>query len=130
MKYLGILIVSIEYLIKLYHIKRDSTSRCRTNCITSSKRKTSRAGIANLKFVDEGNDCIYARYGRFTRGIAVSSAVDVDKWLRKEVDMECVTPSQPVPILPGESLNIEGVLEKTEEVWLRNTEPSASVVHA
>ena len=47
------------------------------------------------------------------QGIAFSSAVNVDKCLRKEVDMECVAPSHPVPIPPGESLDIEGVLEKT-----------------
>ena len=39
------------------------------------------------------------------RGVAFFSAVDVD--------MECVTPSQSVPIPPGMSLNIEDALEKT-----------------
>jgi DNA polymerase gamma 1 len=47
------------------------------------------------------------------QGVAFFSAVDIDKVLRKEVDMPCVTPSQPVPIAPGESLNIEDVLSKT-----------------
>lgn len=47
------------------------------------------------------------------QGVAFFSAVDVDKVLRKEVDMPCVTPSHPDPIPPGESLDISKVLEKT-----------------
>jgi DNA polymerase gamma 1 len=47
------------------------------------------------------------------QGVAFFSAVDVDQVLRKEVFMPCVTPSQPTPIPPGESLDIVGVLEKT-----------------
>jgi hypothetical protein len=31
--------------------------------------------------------------------------------------MECGAPSQPLPIPPRESLNIEGVLEKTRGSW-------------
>lgn len=41
------------------------------------------------------------------------SAVDVDFVLRKEVDMDCVTPSQPTPLPHGESLDMKGVLDKT-----------------
>ncbi|KAF7976646.1 hypothetical protein HWV62_5969 [Athelia sp. TMB] len=47
------------------------------------------------------------------QGVAFFSAVDVDTVLRKEVDMPCVTPSQPHPIPSGESLNIAQVLERT-----------------
>ena len=44
---------------------------------------------------------------------AFFSAVDVDHVLRKEVDMSCLTPSNPVAISPGESLNINQVLDLT-----------------
>ncbi|KAF8895021.1 gamma DNA-directed DNA polymerase [Gymnopilus junonius] len=47
------------------------------------------------------------------QGVAFFSAVDIDHVLRKEVDMPCVTPSQPNPIPPGESLDILKVLSKT-----------------
>ncbi len=47
------------------------------------------------------------------QGVVFFSAVDVDWVLRKEVDLPCVTPSQPDPIAPGESLNIVQILEKT-----------------
>lgn len=53
------------------------------------------------------------------QGVAFFSAVDVDRVLRKEVDMPCVTPSQPMPIPSGESLDILKVLEKTGGGTLR-----------
>jgi DNA polymerase gamma 1 len=54
------------------------------------------------------------------QGVAFFSAVDVDKVLRKEVDMPCVTPSQPEPIPSGESLNITQILEQTNggSLWV------------
>jgi len=53
------------------------------------------------------------------QGVAFFSAVDVDNVLRKEVDMPCVTPSQPISIPPGESLDISKILEKTKGGTLR-----------
>lgn len=44
------------------------------------------------------------------QAVAYFSAVDIDSVLRKEVDMDCVTPSHPTPIPPGESLTIEQLL--------------------
>lgn len=43
---------------------------------------------------------------------AYFSAVDIDHVLRKEVDMDCVTPSHPNPIPHGESLNMSQLLAK------------------
>ncbi|CAB4254863.1 similar to Saccharomyces cerevisiae YOR330C MIP1 Catalytic subunit of the mitochondrial DNA polymerase [Maudiozyma barnettii] len=45
---------------------------------------------------------------------AFFSAVDIDKVLRKEVDMDCITPSNPVAIPHGESLDIQTLLSKPE----------------
>lgn len=44
---------------------------------------------------------------------AFFAEVDVDHVLRKEVSDPCVTPSQPTPILPGESMSIAQILEHT-----------------
>jgi len=41
------------------------------------------------------------------------SAVDIDHVLRKEVNMDCVTPSQPIPIPHGVSQDIEKTLQET-----------------
>jgi DNA polymerase gamma 1 len=43
---------------------------------------------------------------------AFFSAVDIDTVLRKEVDMDCVTPSNPIPIPHGESIDITNLLAK------------------
>jgi DNA polymerase gamma 1 len=47
---------------------------------------------------------------------AFFSAIDIDHVLRKEVDMDCVTPSHPDKIPPGESLDIWALLEREEAV--------------
>ena len=54
---------------------------------------------------------------------AFFSAVDIDTVLRKEVNLDCITPSNPEPIPPGESLNIYQLLEKGEDARL---DPSIS----
>ncbi|KAJ4304117.1 DNA-directed DNA polymerase gamma mip1 [Collariella sp. IMI 366227] len=43
---------------------------------------------------------------------AFFSAVDIDSVLRKEVDMDCITPSNPTPIAPGETVDITQLLAK------------------
>lgn len=44
---------------------------------------------------------------------AFFSAVDIDHVLRKETHDNCVTPSQPTPIAPGEALDISQILAQT-----------------
>ncbi|KAG8977091.1 hypothetical protein FRB90_008939 [Tulasnella sp. 427] len=48
------------------------------------------------------------------QGVAFFWAVDVDRVLRKEVDLPCITPSQPTPIPPGEAPDTGQILERTE----------------
>lgn len=43
--------------------------------------------------------------------VAFFSAIDIDHVLRKEVDMDCVTPSNTTPISPGVSKDIYQVIE-------------------
>ncbi|KAJ1311778.1 hypothetical protein OPQ81_010245 [Rhizoctonia solani] len=96
--YLHMLIVAVDYLIQAYEIKarylisiHDEIANLWTRCMFAYK-----LGFDNLP-----------------QGVAFFSAVDVDKYLRKEVDMTCVTPSQPIPLPPGESLDIQQIIEKT-----------------
>ncbi|KAE9393189.1 DNA/RNA polymerase [Gymnopus androsaceus JB14] len=71
------------------------------------------ASTTNCQPLDTKYVCIQARVDDLPQGVAFFSAVDVDKVLRKEVDMPCVTPSHPIPIPPGESLGIGDVLTRT-----------------
>ncbi|CAN6668488.1 DNA polymerase gamma [Trichomonascus vanleenenianus] len=47
------------------------------------------------------------------QSVAFFSLVDIDSVMRKEVDLECITPSHPNPIPPGEALDINTLLKKT-----------------
>jgi len=46
--------------------------------------------------------------------VAFFSAIDIDHVLRKEVNMDCVTPSHPTPIPFGESLDIYSLLARDD----------------
>jgi hypothetical protein len=48
------------------------------------------------------------------QGVAFFSAVDIDHVLRKEVNMDCVTPSHPTPIPFGDSLDIYSLLARDD----------------
>jgi DNA polymerase gamma 1 len=59
---------------------------------------------------------------------AFFSAVDIDQVLRKEVDMDCITPSNPNKIPHGESLDIWALLAKGPDAALDPCmEPKASL---
>ncbi|KZV92616.1 hypothetical protein EXIGLDRAFT_836317 [Exidia glandulosa HHB12029] len=114
--YLHLLIVSMEHLLKAYDIKAryliSVHDELRYLVVEEDKYRLALAlQIANL-----WTRCQFAyRLGMddLPLGVAFFSAVDIDWLLRKEVDMPCITPSQPEPLAPGESLDMEGVLAKT-----------------
>jgi DNA polymerase gamma 1 len=114
--YLHLLIVSMDYLIQTYDIKARYLISVHDELrYLVEERDRYRAALA-LQIANLWTRCLFAyRLGMddLPQGVAFFSAVDVDSVLRKEVDMPCVTPSHPKPIPPGESLNIEQVLERT-----------------
>ncbi|XP_075555319.1 DNA polymerase gamma, catalytic subunit tam [Dermacentor variabilis] len=65
------------------------------------------------------------------QSVAFFSSIEVDTVLRKEVDMDCMTPSNPqglkegYGIAPGEALDIYAVLEKTKGGFLSREAESA-----
>jgi DNA polymerase gamma 1 len=120
--YLHMLIVSMTYLIKKYDIQAryliSVHDELRYLVVEEDKYRAALAlQIANL-----WTRCMFAfKLGMddLPQGVAFFSAVDIDRVLRKEVDMPCVTPSQPIPIPSGESLDILTLLEKTQGGTLR-----------
>ncbi|KAJ2256930.1 DNA-directed DNA polymerase gamma mip1 [Coemansia sp. RSA 455] len=60
------------------------------------------------------------------QSVAFFSAVDIDTTLRKEVDMECVTPTNPTPIPPGVSHTILDTLAATNGGRLEPSEERLS----
>lgn len=114
--YLHLLIVSMDHLIQTYDIKARYLISVHDELrYLVVEQDRYRAALA-LQIANLWTRCLFAyRLGMddLPQGVAFFSAVDVDSVLRKEVDMSCVTPSHPKPIPPGESLNIEQVLERT-----------------
>ncbi|KAJ7090279.1 DNA polymerase family A-domain-containing protein [Mycena belliarum] len=124
--YLHLLIVSMDYLIRKYNIDARYLISVHDELrYLVSDADRYRAALA-LQIANVWTRSMFAyKLGMddLPQGVAFFSAVDVDRVLRKEVDMPCVTPSQPNPIAPGESLNIETVLERTNGSLLHDGSP-------
>lgn len=114
--YLHLLIVSMEHLIAKYDIKARYLISVHDELrYLVAEEDRYRAALA-LQIANLWTRSLFAyKLGMddLPQGVAFFSAVDVDHVLRKEVDMPCVTPSQPFPIPSGESLDITNVLAKT-----------------
>lgn len=113
--YLHLLIVAMDYLIRRFNIDarlaitvhdeirylvRDA-DRYRAAMALQVANLWTRAMFAQQVGIDD-----------LPQSCAFFSAVDIDHVLRKEVDMDCVTPSNPVPIPFGESIDITTLLDK------------------
>ncbi|KAG6850420.1 hypothetical protein H0H93_013645 [Arthromyces matolae] len=114
--YLHLLIVSMDYLIAKYKIDARYLISVHDELRYLVKEEDKYRAALALQIANLWTRSIFAyKLGMddLPQGVAFFSAVDIDHVLRKEVDMPCVTPSQPNPIPRGESLDIIGVLEKT-----------------
>ncbi|KAI0347454.1 gamma DNA-directed DNA polymerase [Trametopsis cervina] len=114
--YLHLLIVAMDHLISRYDIKARYLISVHDELRYLVKEEDKYRAALALQIANLWTRCLFAyKLGMddLPQGVAFFSAVDIDHVLRKEVDMSCVTPSQPVPIKAGESLNITQVLERT-----------------
>lgn len=114
--YLHLLIVSMDYLIRKYNIKARYLISVHDELRYLVKEEDKYRAALALQVANLWTRCLFAlKLGMddLPQGVAFFSSVDIDKVLRKEVDMPCVTPSQPIPIPPGESLDMAKILDKT-----------------
>ncbi|KAI0353878.1 gamma DNA-directed DNA polymerase [Trametes cingulata] len=114
--YLHLLIVSMEHLIAKYNIQARYLISVHDELRYLVKEEDRYRAALALQIANLWTRSYFAfKLGMddLPQGVAFFSSVDVDRVLRKEVDMPCVTPSQPNPIPPGESLDILKTLEKT-----------------
>ncbi|TDL27638.1 gamma DNA-directed DNA polymerase [Rickenella mellea] len=120
--YLHLLIVAMDHLITKYNIDARYLISVHDELrYLVAEHDKYRAALA-LQIANLWTRSLFAyRLGMddLPQGVAFFSAVDIDTVLRKEVDLPCVTPSQPIPIPSGESLNIVQVLQKTNQGSLR-----------
>ncbi|TFK38611.1 DNA polymerase family A-domain-containing protein [Crucibulum laeve] len=114
--YLHLLIVSMDHLIAKYDIKARYLISVHDELRYLVKDEDRYRAALALQIANLWTRSLFAyKLGMddLPQGVAFFFGVDIDKVLRKEVDMPCVTPSQPNPIPPGECLDITGVLKKT-----------------
>ncbi|KAH0495360.1 hypothetical protein TgHK011_008918 [Trichoderma gracile] len=119
--YLHLLIVSMDYLIRRFNLNARLAitvhDEIRYLVKDEDKYKTAMAlQVANL-----WTRAMFAQQvgiDDLPQSCAFFSAVDIDHVLRKEVDMDCITPSHQTPIPHGESLDIQTLLSKGAEARL------------
>ena len=119
--YLHLLIISMDYLIRLHNIgaRLAITVHDEIRYLVKEEDKY-RAALA-LQIANVWTRAMFAEQvgiSDLPQSCAYFSAIDIDHILRKEADMDCVTPSHPHKIPHGESLDIGQLLQKGQEAFL------------
>lgn len=119
--YLHLLIVSMDYLIRRFSLdaRLSITVHDEIRYLVKNKDKY-RAALA-LQVANVWTRAMFSQQmgiNDLPQSCAYFSAVDIDHVFRKEVDMDCVTPSHPTPIAPGESLDITALLAMGKQAML------------
>ncbi|KAJ1887121.1 DNA-directed DNA polymerase gamma mip1, partial [Kickxella alabastrina] len=114
--YLHMLLVSMSYLARLYRIDMRFVISVHDEVrYMVAEHDVHRAALA-LQISNLWVRSLFSyRMGMedLPQSVAFFSAVDVDHVLRKEVDMDCLTPTNPMPIPPGACYTISDTLRLT-----------------
>ncbi|KAI9671295.1 MAG: DNA-directed DNA polymerase gamma mip1 [Alyxoria varia] len=119
--YLHLLIVSMEYLTRRFNIDARLAITVHDEIRYLVKEHDKYRAAMALQVANVWTRALFsAQVGiqDLPQGCAYFSAVDIDHVLRKEVDLDCVTPSHPNPIGAGESVDIAQLLAKGSEAHL------------
>ncbi|KAK8090141.1 DNA polymerase family A [Apiospora hydei] len=119
--YLHLLVVSMDYLTRRFNIdaRLSITVHDEIRYLVKNEDKY-RAAMA-LQVANLWTRAMFAQQvgiNDLPQSCAYFSAVDIDNVLRKEVDMDCITPSHSTPIPHGESIDIMQLLAKGPEAFL------------
>lgn len=115
--YLHLLIVGMDYLIRRFNIgaRLAITVHDEIRYLVKDEDRY-RAALA-LQIANVWTRAMFSQQvgiDDLPQSCAYFSALDIDHVLRKEVDVDCVTPSHPHKIPHGESLDINQLLQKKE----------------
>ncbi|KAF4510303.1 hypothetical protein G6O67_002201 [Ophiocordyceps sinensis] len=119
--YLHLLIVSMDYLARRYKLDARLAITVHDEIRYLVKEEDKYRAAMALQVANVWTRAMFSQQAGIDdlpQSCAYFSAVDIDHVLRKEVDMECVTPSHTTPIAPGESLGIQALLDKGSEAML------------
>lgn len=112
--YLHLLIVAMDYLARRYNINARLAITVHDEIRYLVKNEDKYRAAMALQVANIWTRAMFAQQvgiDDLPQSCAYFSAVDIDHVLRKEVDMSCVTPSHATPIPPGESLDINQLLD-------------------
>ena len=119
--YLHLLIISMDYLIRRFNIDARLAITVHDEIRYLVKEEDKYRGAMALQVANVWTRAMFSQQmgiDDLPQSCAYFSAVDVDHVLRKEVDMDCVTPSHPEKIPHGESLTITQLLDKGSSAYL------------
>lgn len=125
--YLHLLIISMEHLSETYKVdaRLAITVHDELRYLVKEEDRYRAALLLQISNVwTRAMFCEQLGLHELPQSCAFFSEVDIDHILRKEVTLDCVTPSHPDAIAPGESLDIRGLLEKVDEGFLSQRAPS------
>ncbi|KAK6503053.1 DNA-directed DNA polymerase gamma mip1 [Arthrobotrys musiformis] len=115
--YLHLLIVSMDYLIQQYKLKARLMITVHDEIRYIVQLEDRYKVAMALQIANIWTRSMFSQQmgiNDLPQSCAFFSAVDIDHVLRKEVDLDCITPSNPDAIPPGESVDIEGLIAKPE----------------
>ncbi|KAI0393918.1 DNA polymerase gamma [Xylariaceae sp. FL0594] len=119
--YLHLLIVSMDYLIRRFNINARVAITVHDEIRYLVKDEDKYRAAMALQVSNLWTRAMFAQQvgiNDLPQACAYFSAVDIDHVLRKEVDMDCITPSHPTPIPHGESLDLAQLLDKGDDARL------------
>ncbi|KAJ5893826.1 DNA polymerase gamma [Penicillium taxi] len=119
--YLHLLIVGMDYLIRRFNIQARLSITVHDEIRYLVKEEDKYRAALALQIANVWTRAIFSQQAGIDdlpQSCAYFSAVDVDHVLRKEVDMDCVTPSHPHKIPHGETLDIAQLLAKDQQAFL------------
>ena len=122
--YLHLLIISMDYLIRRFNLDARLAITVHDEIRYLVKREDRYKAAMALQVANVWTRAMFSQQmgiNDLPQSCAYFSAVDIDHVLRKEVNMDCVTPSHPEKIRHGESLDIIQLLAKGGEVMLDPT---------
>ncbi|KAG8668762.1 DNA-directed DNA polymerase gamma mip1 [Fusarium poae] len=119
--YLHLLVVSMDYLIRRFNIDARVAITVHDEIRYLVKDQDKYRTALALQVANIWTRAMFSQQvgiNDLPQSCAYFSAIDIDHVLRKEVDMECITPSHQTPIPAGESIDINTLLDKGEAARL------------
>ncbi|KAM0254837.1 hypothetical protein ACHAQJ_006377 [Trichoderma viride] len=119
--YLHLLIVSMDYLIRRFNLEARLAITVHDEVRYLVKNEDKYRAALALQVANIWTRAMFAQQvgiDDLPQSCAFFSAIDIDHVLRKEVDMDCITPSHPTAIPHGESVDIQTLLDMGPEARL------------